>query len=974
MKKGVFIIKYILYYYHNGGIFVKKLQSILMAAIMLLTVASLLVMPALADDSVNLVTNGNFEATEGWTLDKNHSVCAEAGKSGNGLLIDYEVAGSGVAYTEIADLEVGKTYIFSFDVKVVTDIEGMGLRYMMREGGNGALVGAINSFITGEAGEWTNVSTSFTVAEFQSEAVPQLMFYYMPPTSAGEVYIDNVSIVEKIAPPAKTGNLVENWDLENETNEKWAFLSDAEITALTEGEGESATTNKVIKLKGNTEAQPAAYQELTGFKPNTEYTVSVSVKSDAVDPLTASGSDKGIRVRVDYNKFLTTAAFYPMYTNTAPSNKWKEMETTFTTSENVTSESVLVLSMYLNEATGTVYADEIIIEEKEEVIIDSSKIVMNGDFEADEGWTIADNHNVCAEAGRSGKGLLLDYATAGTAMSYATLNGLEAGKKYTLSFDAKIVTATKGSGLRYIIREGAAGSLVGSVTKFVTGDAADWTTVSILFDVAEFQSEDVPQLQFYFMAPTSEGKIYIDNVSITEKKLPPAKTGNMVGNWDLENETNNEWALLGAEIAALTEGEGASATTNNTLKLTGNADAQPAAYQEMTGFKPNTKYNISIAIKSDATDVFTATGSDKGIRLRVDYNKRLTTAAFYPLYTGAAETDTWKRIGVSFTTADTVTTESILVLSLFLTDATGTIYVDDISVEEAQTDSSNLALNGSFEEVTNVGWPGSWTNTGGGENPGKTVFFDNTDPYDGSWCVKFDCAANNTINADAAASIKQRLCLMQGINVTAGKTYRISYAAKVESGCSSVAIFMRQMGNAAPGFLNGGVTLPEANKWYEVVLYYTPTASGTAKILVGSYNAHNGSGAFYVDAFRMEEVTDARVDFVNADKNSNELRVIETPEADSKIAAFAGLPKTTDTATLVTAVYVKDNDTLRLKSVSLSSTTHTNTVCASALLATEAVDIPEDAYMVKTFLWSADKKTPLGNSNLVLFEQDEITE
>ena len=950
----------------------KKLQSILMAAIMLLTVASLLVVPALADDSVNLVTNGDFEATEGWILDENHTVCAEAGKTGNGLLIDYDIAGSGVAYTEIADLEAGKTYNFSFDVKVVTDIEGMGLRYMLREGGNGALVGAINNFIIGEAGEWVKVNTTFTVAEFQSEAVPQLMFYYMPPTSAGEVYIDNVSIVEKIAPAAKTGNIVENWDLENETNNEWAFLSDAEITALTEGEGESATINKVIKLKGNTEAQPAAYQELTGFKANTEYTVSVSVKSDDVDPLTASGSDKGLRVRVDYDKRLTTAAFYPMYTNSAPSNKWKELKTSFITSENVTSESILVLSLLLNEATGTVYADEIIIEEKKEVIIDTSKIVANGDFEATEGWIIADNHNVCAEAGKSGNGLLLDYETAGTAMSYTNLNGLEAGKTYILSFDAKIVTATQGSGLRYIIREGAAGSLVGEVTKFLPSEVSDWRTVSVVFEVAEFKSENAPQLQFYFMHPTSAGKVYIDNVSIAEKQLPPAKTGNVVENWDLEDETNNKWALLGAEIATLTEGEGESATTNKVLKLTGNAEEQPAAYQEMTGFKPNTKYNVSIGMKSDATDVFSASGSDKGIRVRVDYNKRLTDAAFYPIYAGTAFTDTWKRMGVSFTTSNTITTESILVLSLFLTDATGTIYVDDISISEVPADNKNLAVNGSFEEVANTGFPGSWSNTGGGENPGKTVFFDNTDPYDGSWCVKFDVAANKTINTSGVA--KERLALQQRINVTAGKTYRISYAAKVSSDCSTVPMFIRQSGTAAPGFLNYGTALPTANKWYEVVMYYTPTSDGYAQILIGSYNAHWGNGAFYLDNFRLEEVTEARVDFVNAEKNSNELRVIETPEADGKTVAFAGLPKTTDTATLVTAVYVKVDDTLRLKSISLNSTTHTGTTSASALLATDAVDIPEDAYLVKTFLWSADKKTPLGNSNVVLFEQDEITE
>ena len=602
-------------------------------------------------------------------------------------------------------------------------------------------------------------------------------------------------------------------------------------------------------------------------------------------------------------------------------------------------------------------------------------LVTNGDFESTEGWSIAETHSVCAEAGKSGNGLMIDYATAGTAMTYATLNGLEAGKTYTLSFDAKIVTATQGSGLRYIIREGAGGSLVGDVTKFLPSEVSDWTTVSVLFEVAEFKSENAPQLQFYFMHPTSAGKVYIDNVSIAEKQLPPAKIGNIVENWNLENTTNNEWSLLsGAEIAALTEGEGASASTNKVLKLKGNADAQPVAYQSMTGFKANTKYNVSIDIKGDAIDTFTAAaGSDKGLRVRVDYNKRLTSAAFYPMYTSAVYTDTWKRIGVSFTTSATVTTESVLVLSLFLTDATGTIYVDDISVEEVLSDTGNLALNGSFEEAYNTGFPASWSNTGGGENPGRTIFMDNTDPYDGNWCVKFDCASNKSINTGAAA---QRLCLQQRIDVTAGKTYRISYAAKVSGECSTVPMFIRQSGTATPGFLNNGTALPTANKWYEVVMYYTPTTSGYAQILIGSYSAHWGNGSFYIDNFRLEEVTEARVDFVNPTKNSNELRVIENPVANGTAVAFAGLPNSTDAVSVVTAAYAEVDGIRRLRAVSINSTVYSGSTNNAGLVKTDEFTIPADATIIKTFVLSngKDGAITVGESKTISLVQTTVIE
>jgi len=598
-------------------------------------------------------------------------------------------------------------------------------------------------------------------------------------------------------------------------------------------------------------------------------------------------------------------------------------------------------------------------------------LVTNGDFESTEGWSIAKTHSVCAEAGKSGNGLMIDYTTAGNAASIFTLEGLEAGKQYTLSFDVKIVTATEGSGLRYIIREGAAGALVGSVDKFVKGAATDWTTASLLFTVDDFKSENAPQLQFYFFNPTSAGKVYIDNVSVAEKLLPPAKTGNIVENWDLENATNNEWSLLsGAEIAALTEGEGASATTNKVLKLNGTTEVQGYAYQSMTGFKANTKYNVSLAIKGDATDTFSAAaGSDKGLRVRVDYNSRLTTPAFYPLYTSEVYTDTWKRIGISFTTSATVTTESVLVLSLFLTDATGTIYVDDISIEEIPADAGNLALNGNFEEVVKTGFPDSWSNTGGGENPGTTMFLDNTDPYDGNWCVKFDAAANKTINTSGTA--KERLCLMQRINVTAGKTYRISYAAKVSSECSTVPMFIRQSGTAAPGFLNYGTALPTANKWYEVVMYYTPTTNGYAQILIGSYSAHWGNGAFYLDNFRLEEVTEARVDFVNPTKNTNELRVIENPVANGTAVAFAGLPNSTDAVSVVTAAYAEVDGIRRLKAVSINSTVYSGSTSGAALVKTDELTIPAEATIIKTFVLSngTDGAAPVGESKTISLTQ-----
>ncbi len=291
-------------------------------------------------------------------------------------------------------------------------------------------------------------------------------------------------------------------------------------------------------------------------------------------------------------------------------------------------------------------------------------------------------------------------------------------------------------------------------------------------------------------------------------------------------------------------------------------------------------------------------------------------------------------------------------------------------------DTSILVSNGSFEEVQSNGYPSGWSYTGGGENPGTTLFMDNTDPYDGDWCIKFDCAANKTINTSGTA--KERLALQQYVPLTAGKTYRISYAGKVSSDSSTVPMFIRQNGAATPTFINYGVSLPSPNKWYEVVTYYTPATSGNALFFIGTYSAHWGNGAFYIDNFCVEEVTEPMVDFVNPDRDSSGLRVIETPVAGSKAASFAALPKSTDKALLVTASYVQKEGVLRLKGISVSSDVYSGAngqaANLAALLKTEEITVPSDATVVKTFLWSPYGMTPIGERKEVSFVQTVDTE
>lgn len=616
----------------------------------------------------------------------------------------------------------------------------------------------------------------------------------------------------------------------------------------------------------------------------------------------------------------------------------------------------------------------------------SADLVTAGDFETASAWTLGTGLAITEEGGKSGNGLVLDVEAAGAEIARQEIIGLEAGKTYTLTFDYKLVTTptaatdvTSEFGLRYILREGTDGSVVGDLMKVLGGEAGDWTAVTANFTVAALPTE-TPTLQFY-MFRCSAGKAYVDNVSITEKVYAEAKTGNLVTSGDLEADTAaTDWLVHNMKeeehVVSHTYGAEGAETTTNVLKLTTtDAASVPFVYQSITGLKPNTTYAVVCDVMMDATDELESVGSESGVRIRVDKKQRLGDPLFYPVYsTATLLTDAWLKFGSSaFTTPADYTTEDVAVLSFHLNNVTGTAYIDNITMYEIEAKPETVInTNGDFELAGNSGTIG-YAAGNLGFNPAsgpsnKIYMIDNTDPYSGNYCLKFDTALNASLNS-ATGSIAQRVGVICDAPLEAEKTYKISYAIKVSTWNQSAVLRLDDSkGNIGCTFNNGDLFLPTTNEWYVVTTYLQPTISATGRFYIGSYRAHNGS-ALWLDDFYIEEIPAGTVDFVRTDKTCRGLYIVSKPKAGGTVKAFATVADGTAGGKLVVAVYgEKDGETM-LQSVSVSDTTATGLLTEgdtsatgdnpAAYLLSEEITVPEGG-TIKAFIWKADGITPLG--------------
>ncbi|MFA6392429.1 MAG: carbohydrate binding domain-containing protein, partial [Patescibacteria group bacterium] len=340
----------------------------------------------------NMIKNGGFdEFTDSgklsdWTCtiigaepdtvaeDKNDKIAGEAA-----LRISQQEKNTFSQVTQTIPVQKNKKYVVSGFAKVSgIEVKGAGPRIFITDGNSTKELVHFDIKNT----NWERFRFVFDSKDFDS-----ILFRCYLHLAQGTVWFDSLSMDEEGAtvavqtqaaaiPPEKnvshsTGNILINSGFEtiddNNKPQAWEYLYD-------DGPDKNAVTiDKTIKYAGNNslcisqksqESFSRALQSIN-VKPNTWYTISFWAKTININ---AKGA--GARVIINDINSKTTLASIPIL-----SEEWKKFSLAFNTKEY----DKLKIIYYLHLASGTVWLDEIKLEEVDKTKVDN--VVQNGDFE-----------------------------------------------------------------------------------------------------------------------------------------------------------------------------------------------------------------------------------------------------------------------------------------------------------------------------------------------------------------------------------------------------------------------------------------------------------------------------------------------------------------------------------------------------------------------------------------------------------------
>jgi hypothetical protein len=339
----------------------------------------------------NMIKNGGFdEFTDSgklsdWTCtiigaepdtvaaDKNDKIAGEAA-----LRISQQEKNTFSQVTQTIPVQKNKKYVVSGFVKVSgIEAKGVGPRIFITNGNSTKELVHFDIKNT----NWERFRFVFDSKDFDS-----ILFRCYLHLAQGTVWFDSLSMDEEGAtvavqtqataiPPEKnvshsTGNILINSGFEtiddNNKPQTWEYLYDGP-------DKNAVTIDKTIKYVGNNslcisqksqESFSRAFQSIN-VKPNTWYTISFWAKTTNIN---AKGA--GARVIINDINSKTTLASIPIL-----SEEWKKFSLAFNTKEY----DKLKIIYYLHLASGTVWLDEIKLEEADKTKVDN--IVQNGDFE-----------------------------------------------------------------------------------------------------------------------------------------------------------------------------------------------------------------------------------------------------------------------------------------------------------------------------------------------------------------------------------------------------------------------------------------------------------------------------------------------------------------------------------------------------------------------------------------------------------------
>ena len=290
------------------------------------------------------ITNGDFEVgnISSWEAYHGSEASTAAKYTGSyGAHLKGNGSWGGIFSQGTVNVVAGKTYILSYDIKVVKN----GINLQIKDGttSSGTLL-LTQKHTTAEHGSWTKVSLEITPTKngffinfcgigSSGDANSSL---------AEEAYVDNIKVEEKPEAPAAGKEYIENGDFETGSNSPWTTYSGSAVSADAKYEGSYG-----LKLTGSGGWGGLAYQTINNLKKNQDYTITMWVK------VVSGGANIQIK-----GADLNGDSIVSQYRSTTNSSSWTQITMTWTA--DATTGHINMCG----DGTGTaavVYVDSIVI-------------------------------------------------------------------------------------------------------------------------------------------------------------------------------------------------------------------------------------------------------------------------------------------------------------------------------------------------------------------------------------------------------------------------------------------------------------------------------------------------------------------------------------------------------------------------------------------------------------------------------------
>ncbi|NQX69086.1 hypothetical protein HQN90_23425 [Paenibacillus alba] len=457
-------------------------------------------------------------------------------------------------------------------------------------------------------------------------------------------------------------------------------------------------------------------------------------------------------------------------------------------------------------------------------------------------YTYVTNDVAGAQAGK--RMVQIDSSAASTKGAWATnLAGVLPGQNYYFSVYYKttnIVSTDRGVTARISFLDAANNSVSASVYFDGKAGTQDWSELKGDVEIPASLS-NLDHVTIELMLWNATGSVAFDAARFMNRKVAANKEGPKETSFenvviDMTNNYAIPWRLVTSSGNPSFSIDAAQAKTGaKSAKITASTAATASWTQDVhltqKSFHISTWYKTSNVVSSDK-------GVALGIRFKDANNGDVAPEVFL---NGTAGTNGWTRLSGQFT-VPVSTAQYHVEISLYLFNATGTVWFDELQVEYA-----SVLSNGSFEASTSGTAPDAWSYSAPEGSPKPTKLYDTTGANANSGA---DSIGINSTSTTGRAYWSQQYTgtYREGDGRVFKAKYKTSAVfssdgAQATNGVTLRVNFLKADGtNVAPSVY---VTAQPSTTWQEIsAVFSVPTGTVKVEVNLGLWYA---SGTIWFD-------------------------------------------------------------------------------------------------------------------------------